>query len=159
MTRRLPAFAALVLALAACETGSERKPAVSVRLRTTPADTIAAGDSLHMTAWVINREGQPLTLEFESQCQVEMFVLTEDKSIVHPPGGGSTCISTPTSLDVPANDSVRVDDAWLASSPQPGEYAAYAVVSSHHVVRGERRDNKLSHRSNIVTFHVAQPPR
>jgi hypothetical protein len=158
MTRRLPAFAALVLALAACETGSERKPAVSVRLRTTPGDTIAAGDSLHMTAWVINREREPMTLEFESQCQVEMFVVTEDKSIVHPPGGGSTCISTPTSLQVPAHDSVRVDDAWPALAPQPGEYAAYAVVSSHHVVRGERRDNKLSHRSNIVTFHVAQPP-
>jgi len=158
MTRRLPGFAALVLALAACETGSERKPAVSVRLRTTPADTVAAGDSLHMTAWVINREREPMTLEFKSQCHVEMFVVTEDKSIVHPPGGGSTCISTPTSLQVPANDSVRVDDSWPALAPQPGEYAAYAVVSSHHVVRGERRDSKLSHRSNIVTFHVAQPP-
>ncbi|HEY7766848.1 BsuPI-related putative proteinase inhibitor [Longimicrobium sp.] len=158
MTRRLPAFAALAVALAACETGSERKPAVSVRLRTTPPDTIAPGDSLHMSAWVINREREPLTLEFESQCQVEMFVVTEDKSIVHPPGGGSTCISTPTAMKVPANDSVRVDDAWLAAAPQPGEYAAYAVVSSHHVVRGERRDHKLSHRSNIVTFHVARPP-
>jgi hypothetical protein len=158
MTRRLPAFAALAVALAACSTDSERKPAVSVRLRTTPADTLAAGDSLHMSAWVINRERQPLKLEFESQCQVEMFVVTEDKSIVHPPGGGSTCISTPTSLEVPANDSVRVDDAWLAAAPQPGEYAAYAVVSSHHVTRGDRRSYKASHRSNIVIFHVTPPP-
>jgi hypothetical protein len=157
MTRRLPALAALVLALAACETGSERKPAVSVRLRITPGDTIMPGDSLHMSAWVVNRERQPLKLEFDSQCQVEMFVVTEDKSIVHPPGGGSTCISTPTSLQVPANDSVRVDDAWLATAPQPGEFAAYAVVSSHHITRGEKRERKLSHRSNIVTFHVAPP--
>jgi hypothetical protein len=154
MTRRLVAFAALALALAACRTGSERQPAVSVRLRTTPGDTLAAGDSLHMTAWVINRERQPLKLEFESQCQVEMFVVTQDKEIVHPPGGGSTCISTPSSLEVPANDSVRVDDAWLAGSPTPGEYTAYAVVSSHHVARGERREPKLSHRSNIVVFQV-----
>jgi hypothetical protein len=157
MSRPLPAVAAFLVALAACETGSERQPAVSVRLRATPGDAVAAGDSLHMAAWVVNRGRQPLTLEFESQCQVEMFVLTADKSIVHPPGGGSTCISTPTTLQVPANDSVRVDDAWLASS-RPGAYEAYAVVSSHHATGGGRRDYKLSHRSNVVVFHV-RPPR
>ncbi len=56
MTRRLPAYAALVLALAACETGSERKPAVSVRLRTTPADTLAAGDSEVQGEGVVGQE-------------------------------------------------------------------------------------------------------
>lgn len=157
MTRLSRACAALGLALAACGTSSDKQPAVSVRLRTTPADTLAAGDSLHMTAWVVNDDRQPLRLEFETQCQVELFVVGPDRTILHPAGGGATCISTPTSLEVPANDSVRVDDAWLATSPVEGEYTAYAVVSSHHAVRGDRRDPKLSHRSNIAIFHVVPP--
>lgn len=157
MIRPVLALAALSLALAACNVTSERKPAVSVRLRATPADTVVAGDSLHMKAWVINDTNQPLTLEFETQCQLELFVVAPDRTILHPPGGGATCISTPTTLQVPANDSVHVEESWLASSPMTGEYTAYGVLSSHDAVRGERRESKNSHRSNIVIFHVVHP--
>ena len=97
-----------------------------------------------------------MIMTFEDQCEVEQFVQTPDKTIVYPPGGGSTCISVPTTLRVAGRDSVRFDAAWLANSAMEGEYIVYGVLSQHQLQRGEREQElKMGHRSNIVVFHVA----
>jgi hypothetical protein len=155
------AFApALLLALAACPTASPNKPAVILRTTIVPADSVRMGDSLKITTWLKNPEPEAMIMTFEDQCQVEQFVQTPDKTIVYPPGGGSTCISVPSTLRVAGRDSVRFDAAWLANSSVQGEYVAYGVLSQHQLQRGERdQELKMGHRSNIAIFHVAAQAR
>lgn len=159
MTRRLavPALAACVL-LAACPPAGPNTPIVRLRTTITPAESVAAGDSLHLVTWLTNPTDEALRMEFTSHCQVELYVAAPDKTILYPPGGGSTCIRTPTVLEVAAGDSVRFDGTWLAMQPDSGEYAAYAVLSDHHIARGGKRDLKLGHRSNVAVFHVTPAP-
>jgi hypothetical protein len=149
----------LLLALAACPTASPNSPVVILRTTITPSDTARMGDSLKITTWLKNPENEPLTMVFEDQCEVEQYVQTPDKTIVYPPGGGATCISVPTTVRVPAGDSVRFDAAWLPMSAVEGEFIAYGVLSQHQLTRGDRKPElKMGHRSNIAIFHVAPRP-
>ena len=145
MKIRFLSLLAGALLLAACPLASNHAPDASVRV-TASADTIALGDSLHLTAYLLNPGDEPLRLEFETQCQVEMYVLAPDRTVVHPGGGGTTCISAPSTLAVPAGDSIRFREAWLAATPVLGAYTVYAVVSDHHVGSGEAREQLVTMR-------------
>lgn len=149
-----PVLAAL--ALAGCPTAGSHTVDLPVRLTVVPADSLAPGDSLHMTAYLRNPGRRAVRVEFESQCQVEFYVQGPDKSVLHPPGGGTTCIRAPSTLEIPAGDSLRFTAAWLATSSTSGPHTAYAVLWEHHrpVGDGGERRYEAGHRSNIVQFHV-----
>lgn len=152
--RRLaPVAAALVLA--ACPTAGNHVDTAPLRMRIVPADSIVPGDSVKMTAWLVNPGDQPLRMEFDSRCRVEFYVAAPDRTIVHPAGGGTTCVAAPSTLEVPARDSLRFTDAWLATPSVLGQFTAYAVMWDHHVPRvdGERAF-KSSYRSNVLVFDV-----
>lgn len=154
---RLFAPALMALALAGCPTAGSHTAELPVRLTVVPADTLSPGDSLQMTAYLRNPGTQPVRLEFDSQCQVEFYVQGPDKSVLYPPGGGTTCIRAPSVLEVPPGDSIRFAAAWLATSSTSGEHTAYAVLWEHHVPGGKDADEKryeAGHRSNIVQFQV-----
>jgi hypothetical protein len=151
---RLAAAALLALPLAGCPTAGSHTSELPVRLTVTPTDTLAHGDSLRMTAYLRNPGRQPVRLEFDSQCQVEFYVHGPDKSVLYPPGSGTTCIRAPSVLEVAAGDSVRFTAAWMATSATAGPHTAYAVLWEHHVPRGDKRRFEAGHRSNIVQFEV-----
>jgi hypothetical protein len=157
MTRlfHLAAPALLALSLAACPTAGSHTADLPVRLLITPSDTLANGDSLRMTAFLHNPGREPVRLEFDTQCQVEFYVHAPDKTVVHPPGGGTTCIRAPSVVELAAGDSVRFGASWTATSTNAGPYTAYAVLWEHHVPRGGERRYEAGHRSNIVQFEVA----
>jgi hypothetical protein len=152
---RVAAPALLALVLAGCPAGGTQTSELPVRLTVVPRDTLVSGDSLRMTAYLRNPGKQPVRLEFESQCQVEFYVHAPDKTVLHPPGGGTTCIRAPSVVEVPAGDSVRFSASWTATTSNAGPHTAYAVLWEHHVPRdgGEPR-LEAGHRSNIVQFEV-----
>jgi hypothetical protein len=156
MTRTFAAAIAAVM-LAACDGGTDTSE-LPLRLSVQPADTVAAGDSLRMTAYLVNPGRQPLRLEFEDACQVEFYVMAPDKTVLHPPGGGATCVGAPTVLELAAGDSARFTNAWLVTSNYALSHSAYAVLWEHRAGGG---DGELveGHRSNIVEFRIAQPAR
>lgn len=156
MTRPIrPAAAALLaLALAGCPTAGGSSPDLPVRLTVEPADTVAPGDSLKMTAYLRNPGRAPVRLEFDSQCQVEFYVLAPDKTVLFPPGGGTTCIRAPSVLELAPGDSLRFAAAWQATSFTAGPHTAYAVLWEHYVPGEGEREYVQGHRSNIVQFQV-----
>lgn len=146
---------AAALLLAACPGGGAHTRDLPLRVTVTPTDTLAPGDSLRMTAYLRNPGRQAVRLEFEDQCQVEFYVLSPDKTVLHPPGGGASCMGGPTVLEVPPGDSVRFFGAWLATSSSLGPHTAYAVLWQHHVSAEDERVFREGHRSNIVQVQVA----
>lgn len=161
MTRTLRLMAAGVvpaaLLLAGCGDGGNAS-GFPLRLRVQPADSVAPGDSLRMTAYLVNPGAQAVRLRFEDQCQVEFYVQGPDKSVLHPPGGGTACVGAPTVLEIPPRDSIRFDDAWLVTSSFVEAHSAYAVLWDYQVGEGEG-EPEAGHRSNIVEFRIAHPPR
>jgi Intracellular proteinase inhibitor len=151
----LPAAALL---LAGCPTAGMHTPDLPVRLTATPGDSIAPGDSLRMTAYLRNPTRQPVRLEFDSQCQVEFYVMGPDNSVLHPPGSGTTCVRAPSVLTLQPGDSVRFADSWMATSATTGPHSAYAVLWEHHVARDGERAYEAGHRSNIIQFKVTASP-
>lgn len=154
---RLLAPALMALALAGCPTSGSHTVELPVRLTIVPADTLAPGDSLRMTAYLRNPGRTAARLEFDSQCQVEFYVHGPDKSVLYPPGSGTTCIRAPTVLEVPAGDSIRFTAAWLATNATRGAHTAYAVLWEHHVpgsTDADERRYEAGHRSNVVQFQV-----
>lgn len=154
---RILAPALLALALAGCPTSGSHTAELPVRLTVVPGDSLAPGDSLRMTAYLRNPGKQVARLEFDSQCQVEFYVHGPDKSVLYPPGSGTTCIRAPTVLEVPPGDSVRFTASWLATNSTRGPHTAYAVLWEHHVPGGGDADDRryeAGHRSNIVQFQV-----
>lgn len=151
---RLSAAALAALLLAGCPTAGSHTVDLPVRLTVTPTDTVAHGDSLRMTAYLRNPSGQAVRLEFDSQCQVEFYVHSPDKSVLYPPGSGTTCIRAPSVLEVAPGDSVRFTAQWMATAATAGPHTAYAVLWEHHVPDGAERRFKAGHRSNIVQFEV-----
>ena len=146
-----PAAAAL---LAACSGGTPSD--LPLRLTVTPADSLAPGDSLRMTAVLRNPGKNPVRLEFDSQCQVEFYVHAPDKTVLYPPGRGTTCIRAPSVLELAAGDSLRFNAQWMATSATAGPHTAYAVLWEHHLPGegGGEREFDPGHRSNIVQFEV-----
>ena len=157
MKLRLALSALLVvsLPLGACRGSGSGGDELPVRLTVTPADTISPGDSLRMTAYLRNPGREPVRLEFDSQCQVEFYVHSPDKSVLYPPGSGTTCVRAPSVLEIPPGDSVRFTAAWMATSTAAGAHTAYAVLWEHHLPSGGEREYNAGHRSNIVQFTVA----
>jgi hypothetical protein len=159
MTRPLRscAAAAAALLLAGCPAGGVDSSDLPLRLVTQPAGSVAPGDSLRMTAHLVNPGRRPVRLEFDDQCQVVFYVQAPDKTVLHPPGGGTACVGAPSVLEVPAGDSLRFADAWLVTSRYALSHTAYAVLWEHHQAGGEEREYEEGHRSNIVEFRVAAP--
>lgn len=153
--RRAAALPAALL-LAGCPGGGTDSSDLPLRLTVQPQGSVAPGDSLRMTAYLVNPGSRPVRLEFEDQCQVEFYVQAPDKTVLHPPGGGTSCMGGPTTIDLPARDSVRFTDTWLVASTFALEHTAYAVLWEHHQ-SGEKREYERGHRSNIATFQVRAP--
>lgn len=147
----------VALMLAGCSGGRVDSSELPLRLRAQPAGTVAPGDSLRMTAYLVNPGKQPIRLEFEDQCQVVFYVHAPDRTVLHPAGGGAACVGGPTALDLPAGDSVRFMDVYLVTSRYAEEHSAYAVLWEHHVPGEGERQYEEGHRSNIVTFRVVDP--
>jgi hypothetical protein len=149
------ALVVVLVALAACE-----KPAYEVRLplRATgvPGDTLRPGDHLEVVAWLRNPSRHALRLEFDDQCQVEIYVLGPDRTVLYPPGGGASCMGAPSVLEIAPRDSVRFHGRWLATSSTFGEHVAYAVLWPHHVPRDDERPRvaRPTHRSNVLVRYV-----
>jgi len=159
MMRRL-AFAALpaaALLLGGCPGGATDSSDLPLRLTVQPRGDLRPGDSLRMTAYLVNPGSKPVRLEFDDQCQVEFYVQAPDKTVLHPPGGGTTCTGAPSAIDLPPGDSVRFTDTWLVASTFAKEHSAYAVLWEHYQPKGDKREYERGHRSNIATFHLAAP--
>jgi hypothetical protein len=156
MTRSLLSCAAALL-LAGCSDGGTDSSDLPLRLAVQPADSVAPGDSLRMTAHLVNPGRTPVRLEFEDQCQVVFYVQAPDKTVLHPAGGGTACVGAPSVLEVPAGDSLRFADVWLVTSRYALSHSAYAVLWEHHEAGGEEREYEEGHRSNIVEFRVIPP--
>ena len=156
MRRALLIAAAL---LAGCSAGGIDSSNLPLRITVQPADSVAPGDSLRMTAYLVNPGRTPVRLEFEDQCQVVFYVMAPDKTVLHPAGGGASCMGGPTVLELPAGDSVRFADAWPVASTFAREHSAYAVLWEHHEAGAGEREYEEGHRSNIVEFRVAAPAR
>jgi hypothetical protein len=159
MTRR-PGLATLPLAallLAGCGGGGTDSSNLPLRLTVEPTGTVKPGDTLRMTAYLINPGSRPVRLEFDDQCQVEFYVQSPDKTVLHPPGGGTSCMGGPTAIDLPPGDSVRFTDSWLVASTYVREHTAYAVLWEHHEPTAKEREYEQGHRSNIIPFLVASP--
>lgn len=142
------------LLLAGCSGGGVDSSELPLRLSVRPAGAVTPGDSLHMTAYLVNPGREPVRLEFDDQCQVVFYVMAPDKTVLHPAGGGAACMGGPTTLTVPPGDSLRFDDAWLVASTYALEHSAYAVLWEHHEPRGGEREYREGQRSTIVTFRV-----
>jgi hypothetical protein len=151
---RATAPALLALSLASCDSIGGGSSELPVRLTVTPTDTLAPGDSLRMTAYLRNPGREPVRLDFESQCQVEFYVHAPDKTVLHPPGGGTTCIRAPSVLEIAAGDSVRFTASWTATTSMSGPHSAYAVLWEHNVPGDGEPKFDPGHRSNIVEFQV-----
>lgn len=149
------AFAAL-LAAAGCEE-QPHEARIPVRLRADPAGTLAAGDSLRMSAWLVNPTRQPLRMEFDDGCQVEFYVQGPDRTVVHPPGGGASCVGAPSELEIAPGDSLRFEGAWRAPGIALGDHVAYAVLWAYHVPHEGGRVAREGHRSNVIQFRVLPP--
>ena len=155
-TRR-PCAALLACVLAAC--GPEPHEArLPLRVRAERPDTLVPGDRLRMEAHLHNPTRQPLRMEFADQCQVEFYVQGPDRTVLHPPGGGATCVGAPSVLEIPPGDSVRFEASWLATYGTLGEHVAYAVLWPYRVPHGEARVEREGHRSNVIVFPVLPPP-
>jgi hypothetical protein len=156
MRRRLVLSAAALL-LAGCGGGGVDSSELPLRLTVQPSGNVAPGDTLRLTAYLVNPGNRPVRLEFDDQCQVEFYVMAPDKTVLHPPGGGASCMGGPTTIELSARDSVRFSDAWLVTSMFAREHSVYAVLWEHHEPREGERAYEPGHRSNIATFHVAAP--
>jgi hypothetical protein len=153
---RPPTVAALLLLLAAC--GPEPHEAtLPLRMRIAAPDTLRPGETLRMTAWLLNPTGRPLRMEFDDQCQVEMYVQGPDMTILHPPGGGASCVGAPSALEIAPRDSLRFEGTWMATSSVLGDHIAYAVLWPYHVPHEGGRADREGHRSNVVVFPVRVP--
>ncbi len=139
--------------LAACgpEPHTARLP---VRLRVEPADTLTPGETMRMVAYLKNPTGEPLRMEFVDQCQVEIYVQGPDRTVLHPPGGGASCVGAPSALEIAPHDSVRYEDDWMPTTAVLGDHIVYAVLWPYHVPRDAERFAREGHRSNIVQFFV-----
>lgn len=145
------------LLLAGCSGGATDSSDLPLRLTVEPTDTLTPGDTLRMTAYLINPGNRPVRLEFDDQCQVEFYVQSPDKTVLHPPGGGTSCMGGPSAIDLPPGDSVRFSDRWLVASTYVHEHTVYAVLWEHHQPKGEEREYEEGHRSNIIPFRVVAP--
>jgi hypothetical protein len=154
--RPLLAVAACLL-LAACPTAGSHTAELPVRLVVEPEDSIAPGQSMKLSARMWNPGRQPVRLEFDSQCQVEFYVMAEDHTVLHPAGGGTTCVRAPSVITLAPGDTMRFSDTWMATSATQGPHNAYAVLWEHHVPTGAERRYEAGHRSNIVQFEVTAP--
>jgi hypothetical protein len=148
----LPMAAALLLV--GCPTDGAPTDGLPVRLTVEPGDTLSPGDSMRMTARLWNPGRDSVRLEFDSQCQVEFYVMAPDKTVLHPPGGGTTCVSAPSTITLAPKDTLRFTGSWMATSSWLGPHTAYAVLWEHHVPDGSERRYEAGHRSNIVQFEV-----
>ena len=155
---RTPAAAAAALLLAACS-GGPNTSELPLRLSVQPAGQVASGDSLRMTAHLVNPGKRPVRLEFDDQCQVVFYVQAPDKTVLHPAGGGTTCVGAPTALELAPGDSVRFTDTWLVTSNFALSHTAYAVLWEHRAGGDESGEYEKGHRSNIVEFRITQPAR
>ena len=158
-TLRPGATALAALLLACCPGGGTDSSDLPLRLTVQPSGTVSPGDSLRMTAHLVNPGNRPVRLEFDDQCQVEFYVHAPDKTVLHPPGGGTTCVGGPTSLELAPGDSARFADAWRVTSSFALSHTAYAVLWEHHEPSGGEREYEQGHRSNIATFHLATAAR
>lgn len=152
---RLPLLAAVLL-LAACAP-EPHEARIPVRLRLEPSDTVAPGELVRMTAHVRNPTGEVLRMHFDDQCQVEIYVQSADKMVLHPPGGGASCVGAPSSLEIPPRDSVRFEETWMPTTAVLGDHIAYAVLWPYYVPHDGERVPGEGHRSNIVQFFVRPP--
>lgn len=155
MMRRPPFALLAALLLAGCGGGATDSSDLPLRLAVQPAGDLTPGDTLRMTAYLVNPGSQPVRLEFDNQCQVEFYVQAPDKTVLHPPGGGTSCMGGPTAIDLPARDSVRFADTWLVTSTFAKQHTAYAVLWEHHEPKGDKREYEEGHRSNIATFYLS----
>lgn len=157
MALRILTLSAAALLLAGCSDRGTDSSNLPLRLTVQPSGDLTPGDSLRMTAWLVNPGGRPVRLEFDDQCQVEFYVQAPDKTVLHPPGGGTSCMGGPTAVDLPPRDSVRFADTWVVASTFAMEHTVYAVLWEHHQARADEREYERGHRSNIATFHLATP--
>jgi|GEM_PF-2947563 len=156
-TLRPGAAALAALLLAGCPGGGTDSSDLPLRLTVQPSGTVQPGDSLRMTAHLVNPGNRPVRLEFDDQCQVEFYVQAPDKTVLHPPGGGTTCMGAPSVLEIAPGDSVRFADTWLVASTFALAHTAYAVLWEHHEAGEGEREYEKGHRSNIVEFRLATP--
>ena len=145
---------AAVMVLAGCPGAGAGTKELPVRLTVEPGDSLAPGQSMRMTARLWNPGRDSVRLEFDSQCQVEFYVMAPDNTVLHPPGGGTTCVHAPSTITLAPRDTVRFTGEWMATSSTAGPHSAYAVLWEHHVPDGAERRFKAGHRSNIVQFEV-----
>jgi hypothetical protein len=143
----------VLLLAAACET-PPHEARLPVRLRVEPADTLLPGDVMRMTAHLRNPTGEVLRMEFADQCQVVMYVQGPERTILHPPGGGASCVGAPSSLEIAPRDSVRFEASWMATTSVLGEHIVYAVLWPYSVPHAGRQVARDGHRSNIIQFFV-----
>lgn len=155
MMRRIGFVPLAAALLAGCSGGATDSSNLPLRLAVQPTGNLTPGDSLRMTAYLVNPGNRPVRLEFDNQCQVEFYVQAPDKTVLHPPGGGTSCMGAPTAIDLPAGDSVRFTDMWVVASTFAKEHTAYAVLWEHHEPSGDKREYERGHRSTIATFHLA----
>lgn len=148
----------LALAVAGCPTIGSHTVELPVRLTVAPSDTLRPGETLRMTAYLRNPGRDSVRLEFDDQCQVEFYVHAPDKTVLHPPGGGTTCVQAPSVIELAPGDSVRFAEAWRVSASNIGPHTAYAVLWDHHVPRRGERRFEAGHRSNIVQFEIVHEP-
>jgi hypothetical protein len=151
--RRALAACLGVALLPACET-PPHEARLPLRLVVEPTGQIAPGDALRMTAWLHNPTRRTLRLEFDDQCQVELYVQGPERTVLHPPGGGASCVGAPSVLEVPPGDSVRFTGEWSATTSSLGEHIVYGVLWPHRVPRGDERVERRTRRSNVVVFYV-----
>jgi hypothetical protein len=150
-------FLAAALVLAGCGDGGTDSSNLPLRLTVQPSGPVNPGDSLRMTAHLVNPGRTPVRLEFDDQCQVVFYVMAPDKTVLHPAGGGASCMGGPTTLELPARDSLPFSDVWLVASTFAREHTVYAVLWEHYEAVGGEREYEKGHRSNIVTFSLAAP--
>jgi hypothetical protein len=95
--------------------------------------SLAAGDTLRLTARVANTGSTPVRLSFSSGCQVLPYVENAAGKIVYPGGGGWMCTAALTELELTAGEA----EEYHFRTPLPaGEYRAYARLDA---TRGEQR--------------------
>lgn len=128
---------------------------------TASAGELSPGEPVQLTARLANQNTHRVRLDFNSGCQVLLYVENASGVVVYPDGGGWVCTAALTSLEMAAGEVQEQTFVWTGQqsrfdrggNPAPvalpaGTYRAYVALE------GTRDGAKVSLRSQPIALTV-----
>lgn len=144
MIRQLFAGTLLLIGVACSDELTRSDRAMGLVLETSvSSESIEQGEVDTITVTLTNTTSSSISLDFNSGCQIRVFIIDEAGRIVVPPGGSWLCAGVLTSRTVPPHEAQSEQFEWAGGtdlSPDTregrlpsGPYRVYATLEADEV--------------------------